>query len=165
MLFNSPIFLFLFLPVTLAGFFLFARLAGRNAALGFLLFACLIFYAYSSVFNFVLFVAAVIANFLFGYAIGHFKRNTRAWLIGGIVLNLCLIGYFKYAGLIVSSVNEVFSLAFLHLRADQLSGRDAPKRPLRTNGTPSGAARVAGFSRDCRRLRPSPESDVTAHEV
>jgi nucleotide-binding universal stress UspA family protein len=113
MLFNSPIFLFLFLPVTLAGFFLFARLAGRNAALGFLLFACLIFYAYSSVFNFVLFVAAVIANFLFGYAIGHFKRNTRAWLIGGIVLNLCLIGYFKYAGLIVSSVNEVFSLAFL----------------------------------------------------
>jgi alginate O-acetyltransferase complex protein AlgI len=113
MLFNSPIFLFLFLPLTLAGFFLLARLAGRNAALGFLLFACLLFYAYSSPFNFALLLVSIAANFLFGYAIAQFRQSARAWLIGGIVLNLSLIAYFKYAGLLVASVNDIFSASFV----------------------------------------------------
>ena len=113
MLFNSPIFLFLFLPLTLAGFFLLARLFGRNAALGFLLFACLVFYAYSSLFNFTLFLVSVVANFLLGYAIAQFRQSSRTWLIGGIVLNLGLIGYFKYAGFLVSGVNDLFSAAFI----------------------------------------------------
>jgi alginate O-acetyltransferase complex protein AlgI len=113
MLFNSPIFLFLFLPLTLAGFFLLARLRGRDTALAFLLLACLVFYAYSSLFNFVLFLISVIANFLLGYAIAHFRRSSRVWLIGGIVLNLALIGCFKYAGFLVASLNDIFSAAFI----------------------------------------------------
>jgi alginate O-acetyltransferase complex protein AlgI len=113
MLFNSPIFLFLFLPLTLAGFFLFARSLGRNAALGFLLFACLAFYAYSSLFNFALLLVSIAANFLFGYAIAQFRQSSRVWLVGGIVLNLALIGYFKYAGFLVSNVNELFSASFI----------------------------------------------------
>ena len=113
MLFNSPTFLFLFLPLTLAGFFLFARSLGRNAALGFLLFACLAFYAYSSLFNFALLLVSIAANFLFGYAIARFRQSSRVWLVGGIILNLVLIGYFKYAGFLVSSVNELFSASFI----------------------------------------------------
>src|SRR5262245_1960392 len=113
MLFNSPIFLFLFLPLTLVGFFLFARALGRNAALGFLLFACLVFYAYSSLFNFALLLVSIAANFLFGYVIAQFRQSSRVWLVGGIVLNLALIGYFKYAGFLVSSVNELFSASFV----------------------------------------------------
>ena len=113
MLFNSPIFLFLFLPLTLAGFFLLARLFGRNAALGFLLLACLLFYAYSSPFNFAVFLVSVIANFLLGYAIAQFRQSSRVWLIGGIILNLGLIGYFKYAGFLVSGLNDIFSASFV----------------------------------------------------
>ena len=88
MLFNSPIFLFLFLPLTLAGFFLLAEaVLGRNAALGFLLLACLLFYAYSSPFNFAVFLVSVIANFLLGYAIAQFRQSSRVWLIGGIIFD------------------------------------------------------------------------------
>ena len=112
MLFNSPIFLFIFLPITLGGFYLLGWLRGRNAALLFLLAACLIFYAYSSLFNFVLFLVSVVVNFLFGYAIAHSGLSSRAWLIGGITLNLALIGYFKYTGLIISTVNGLFSASF-----------------------------------------------------
>ena len=66
MLFNSPIFLFVFLPISLGGFYLLGWWRGRNAALLFLLLACLAFYAYSSLFNFALFLFSVIVNFLFG---------------------------------------------------------------------------------------------------
>jgi D-alanyl-lipoteichoic acid acyltransferase DltB (MBOAT superfamily) len=113
MLFNSPFFLLLFLPVTLIGFFLLARWLGRNAALGFLLLASLLFYAYSSPFNLVLFLTTVVVNFLLGYAIAHSGHRPRAWLIGGIVLNLGLIGYFKYAGFLVSGANDVLSASFI----------------------------------------------------
>src|SRR5262249_61946461 len=97
MLFNSPIFLFLFLPLALAGFFLFARSLGRNAALGFLLFACLVFYAYSSLFNFALLLVSIAANFLFGYAIAQFRQSSRVWLVGGVILHFAPFGYCKYA--------------------------------------------------------------------
>ena len=107
MLFNSPLFLTIFLPITLGGFYLFGRWRGRNAALIFLLLACLAFYAYSSLFNFGLFICSVAANFMLGYAIAHF-RASQLWLIGGIVLNLALIGIFKYSGLVVSGVNDIF---------------------------------------------------------
>jgi hypothetical protein len=66
LLFNSPIFLFIFLPITLGGFYLLGWRRGRNAALLFLLVACLAFYAYSSLFNFVLFLVSVLVNFGFG---------------------------------------------------------------------------------------------------
>lgn len=112
MLFNAPIFLFVFLPITLGGFYLLGWWRGRHAALLFLLVACLAFYAYSSLFNFVVFLISVAVNFGFGYAIAHFRLDSRAWLIGGIALNLALIGYFKYTGLIISSVNEIFSASF-----------------------------------------------------
>lgn len=113
MLFNSPIFLFLFLPLALGGFYLSARLGGRNAAIWFLLAASCAFYAYSSLFNFSLFIVTVLANFLLGSTIAHARWGKQAWLIGGIVLNLCLIGTFKYLGLFVSTANSLLSLSFV----------------------------------------------------
>jgi hypothetical protein len=44
MLFNSPVFVFLFLPITLLSFFLAARLFGRVAAVGVLITAAIVFY-------------------------------------------------------------------------------------------------------------------------
>ena len=113
MLFNSPVFLLAFLPLSLMGFFLLARSAGRHAALGFLLFVSLLFYAYSSPFNLVLFLITVVVNFLLGAAIARFRDRSQVWLVGGIVLNLLLIGYFKYAGFLVSGVNGVLSASFV----------------------------------------------------
>src|ERR1700733_3337807 len=109
MLFNSPVFLLLFLPITLIGFYTLAAWIGRRVALTYLLIACLAFYAYSSLFNFFIFVGSVTANFLLGFAIAYFKRRSRSWLIGGLMLNLSLIGYFKYSGFIVSNFDQLTS--------------------------------------------------------
>jgi alginate O-acetyltransferase complex protein AlgI len=72
-----------------------------------------VFYAYSSLSNFVLLLISIAANYAFGYAIARFRQSSRVWLVGGIVLNLALIGYFKYAGFLVSHVNELFSASFV----------------------------------------------------
>ena len=55
----------------------------------------------------------MIANFLLGYAIAQFRQSSRVWLIGGIILDLGLIGYFKYAGFLVSGLNDIFSASFV----------------------------------------------------
>jgi D-alanyl-lipoteichoic acid acyltransferase DltB (MBOAT superfamily) len=113
MLFNSPVFLLLFLPVALIAFFLAARLGGGKAAVAALLVASLAFYAYSSLVNFALFAASVTANFALGYVIARARLGTRAWLAGGIVLNLAFIGFFKYSGLLVATTNDLLSTSFL----------------------------------------------------
>src|SRR5262245_29104987 len=109
MLFNSPAFLFLFLPITLVGFYAVAHLRGRNAGLAVLLSASLVFYAYSSLFNFLLFIGSVVANFVLGHAVAQYGRGARKWLLAGIALNLAFIGYFKYTGLLVASLNDLLS--------------------------------------------------------
>jgi alginate O-acetyltransferase complex protein AlgI len=113
MLFNSPIFLFLFLPTALLAFFLAGRVGGRGAALIALLAASLGFYAYSSLFNFSLFIGSVTVNFALGYAIARLQLSPRAWLVAGIVLNLCFIGFFKYSGLLVATANDLLSTSFI----------------------------------------------------
>ena len=112
MLFNSPLFLFVFLPLVLIGYFLIGRRAGGNAALIFLLLASFVFYAYSSFFNFFVFVTSILTNFLIGILIVKHTK-LRAVLVGvGVIWNLALIGYFKYTGLVVMTVNELTNASF-----------------------------------------------------
>ena len=141
MLFNSPIFLLIFLPATLAIFYSLGRLRGPTAAVAFLTIASFAFYAYSSVFNFLLFFISIVANFILGYFIAQRTQATWPILIGGIVLNLSFIGYFKYAGLLISSqmICSLFHLShrmfcyqlvfFLYISTNQLLSGSSKNRP------------------------------------
>jgi alginate O-acetyltransferase complex protein AlgI len=105
MLFSSNVFLHLFLPLLLALYFLMPR-AGRNALL---LAASLLFYAWGEPALVLLMLASAAMNWLFGRWIGE-SRGTRAhgWLLGGgVAVNLLLLGYFKYAGFLVESLNAM----------------------------------------------------------
>jgi alginate O-acetyltransferase complex protein AlgI len=98
MLFNSPFFLLAFLPVALVGFAILGRF-GRRAAIGWLAFASILFYAkWKPAFVLVL-LGSMLGNFLFSRFIAANKANPRAqslWLLAGIVANLGTLGYFKY---------------------------------------------------------------------
>ncbi len=107
MLFNSYVFLFLFLPVTWV-FFRFAcsrRLA--DVALAVLTVSSLVFYSYWNP----PFVFLILFSILFNYSWGRLiERSTatggtgKAWLAGGVAVNLSLIAYFKYADFFLANL-------------------------------------------------------------
>jgi alginate O-acetyltransferase complex protein AlgI len=107
MLFNSAGFLFVFLPVTLAGFVL---LVGwrREWALWWLLAASLVFYGAWD-YRFVpVIVASVIANYLVGRAIDTASAPAkRRWLVFGLVGNLGALGYYKYTNFFLDSLTAI----------------------------------------------------------
>ena len=105
MVFASPIFLFLFLPLTLAAYFAAPR-GWRNAVL---LVASLAFYAWGEAPYLALVLGSVAFNFLIGGAIG---RSTdlvarKRWLALAIAGNLLALAIFKYANFTVANVNAL----------------------------------------------------------
>ena len=107
MLFNSPIFIFIFLPLVLAGFYGTSRVFGREVAIVWLVLASLFFYGWWNPVYLLLMMASILANFSFGYLLPRTDVgfSKRAILVAGILFNLGLLGYFKYANFFVDSLN------------------------------------------------------------
>ena len=105
MVFASPIFLFLFLPLTLAAYFAVPR-GGRN---GVLLVASLVFYAWGEAPYLVLVIGSVLFNYAVGGAIGRNEdaQARKRWLALGVAGNLTALGIFKYANFAAANVNAI----------------------------------------------------------
>jgi alginate O-acetyltransferase complex protein AlgI len=117
MLFNSISFLFFFLPITVAGYFLLARRSHTLAA-GWLTLASLFFYAWWNIAYVPLLVGSIAFNYWMGWRIGHTGAPAKfRWLTFAVVVNLALLGYFKYADFFISGVNFIgrTDLSALHV--------------------------------------------------
>ena len=108
MVFSSPIFLFVFLPLTLGLYYLLPR----SAKNGFLLLASLVFYAWGEIFFVLVMLASLAFNYIFGRLIGTAEPSRkRGYLVAGVVANLSLLAYFKYANFIVDNLQQLGWLA------------------------------------------------------
>lgn len=107
MLFNSKIFLFAFLPVTLALFFIIGRTSILFARL-WLIFASLFFYAWWNPPYVLLLLASATFNYWVGQTLqndGLKKNGSRKLLLCfGLTFNVILLGYFKYFSFIIGIV-------------------------------------------------------------
>jgi len=98
MLFNSPEFIFAFLPIVLLGFKLFAG-KSTKAAIWWLALASLVFYSAWSVKFLPLLLASVAVNYASAVLISKTRNKPKLqhWaLIGAISINLGALCYFKY---------------------------------------------------------------------
>ncbi|RXJ90609.1 membrane-bound O-acyltransferase family protein [Arcobacter sp. CECT 8983] len=111
MLFNSYEFIFAFLPIV---FFVYFYLNSKRlvvGAKGFLVFASLFFYSWWNV----VYLPIILSSMLFNYVIGNSLNkeygnksfSKKSILIFGIVVNLSLLGYFKYADFLIENVNLI----------------------------------------------------------
>lgn len=112
MLFNSFGFLFAFLPITLIGYFWLNRLRLLHLASVWLLAASLFFYAWWDVRYLPLIVVSILVNFLVGRRIGKPSSigTRKVFLWCGILFNLSLLGYYKYALFITGEISRLFDL-------------------------------------------------------
>jgi D-alanyl-lipoteichoic acid acyltransferase DltB (MBOAT superfamily) len=107
MLFNSFGFLFVFLPITLLGFFWLGRRSAWLAA-AFLTLASIAFYGWWN-WHFVwLLLASIIFNYVMGLVIASMTGRTRRYSFAvAVAADLLLLGYYKYANLAATSLDTV----------------------------------------------------------
>ncbi len=115
MLFNSYVFIFVFLPLVFFVYFFLNKKRLSNLAKAFLVSASLFFYAYWSVYYLPILLGSIIFNFFISKFLA--KHQSKAILIFGIVCNLALLGYFKYADFLISNLNAIANtnLSLLHI--------------------------------------------------
>ncbi|CAM2959177.1 MBOAT family O-acyltransferase [Helicobacter felis] len=116
MLFNSVEFIFMFLPLSFLGYFVLSRWSALGAK-AFLVGASLFFYAYWNVKYLPLILISIIFNYAIVQAMWAKPKLAKGFLSLGLVTNLALLGYFKYADFFINNFNTAFSTSFnlLHL--------------------------------------------------
>ena len=106
MLFNSYEFIFLFLPVTFIGFFAFARFVGKKAATFWIVTASFFFYGWWDIRYLPLLFCSICFNYIIGLFIERYCRQCKLFLFIGVLGNLVLLGYFKYTGFFLQTIND-----------------------------------------------------------
>ena len=111
MLFSSIPFLYYFLPLVLAVYFLTPR-AGKNAVL---FLSSLLFYAWGEPKFCIFMLLSILQGYVFGRLIekhAQNKKRSKLFLTASVALSLALLAYCKYADFFLSSVNAVTGLSF-----------------------------------------------------
>lgn len=109
MLFSSITFLFVFLPLTLLLYYL-VPFRMKNYVM---LAASLIFYAWGEPVYIILMILSIILNYFCGQDIYEKRDNARAMkmsLMFGVVMNLLILGFFKYYGLLMDTINAILPI-------------------------------------------------------
>ncbi|MCZ8512681.1 MBOAT family protein [Paenibacillus filicis] len=106
MVFSSLIFLYLFLPMLLAVYFLSGRMAYRNAVLIVFSFA---FYAWGEPVWIVLLIACAFLGYLFALAIEKYRgtRLAKPLFVLSVAVNLLVLCYFKYTGFLLDNMSAL----------------------------------------------------------
>lgn len=121
---TSTLFLFLFFPLTLLGYYL-VRRELKNV---FLLLASILFYFLSDPNSIWIIVVSIAVNYLLGLGIGHNVKSAnnqsdeqagkgymiiaKVLLILGLVFNFGMLLYYKYTGFALETANALFKLDF-----------------------------------------------------
>jgi D-alanyl-lipoteichoic acid acyltransferase DltB (MBOAT superfamily) len=106
MLFNSATFVFAFLPVFLTGFFLLGHFGFRQLAIGWAVLMSLVFYGWDDPLRL---TPLIVASIWFNYWVARLiaRNSSGRMLFVGVAGNLLLLGYFKYASLLLNTFGLV----------------------------------------------------------
>lgn len=119
MLFNSYLFILVYLPITLGVYVFIVRRGWRKQSFDWLVLASIFFYGWWKWSN----VPLLLGSLLFNYAVGTWLgkvtpgRRAKALLAFGLAGNLLFLGYFKYANFFIDTANNVLGLhwGFTHV--------------------------------------------------
>lgn len=110
MLFHSHIFIFVFLPLVLAGWYGLNRIKWYKAAQGYLIGMSLWFSMYFNIRYLWILLGSCTAGYAFCFGIKKAAtvRTQKGILAAGCIFHLGLLGYFKYTNFFLENINAVF---------------------------------------------------------
>lgn len=118
MVFSSLTFLFFFLPLTLAVYFI----SPRKIKNGILLIVSLFFYAWGEPIYIVLMIFSAISDYFHGLIIYKYREQNqiikaKIALLSSLVINIGLLSFFKYGDFLIENINSLIgtNLDLLHL--------------------------------------------------
>ena len=107
--------MFLYFPVVLLLYFV-TPLKWRNVTL---FVTSLIFYGWGEPLYMFLMLATITVDYFFGWMVGKYResnrKRARAYMIAAIVINLAILGFFKYANLVVDTVTALTGVTLTHI--------------------------------------------------
>jgi alginate O-acetyltransferase complex protein AlgI len=107
MVFSSPVFIFLFLPVV----YLINLVIPKRFSNGFLLLFSLLFYAWGEPLYVFLMIFSGLVNYLLTLRMEKESSDRKLSMIGAVIFNIGILGLFKYADFIILTINGLFSTA------------------------------------------------------
>lgn len=118
MLFNSYIFVFLFFPLVVCGYYAFHHWKKPKMALGYLLLMSMVFYGYNSIEYLVILMVSVVLNYMLVELLDKTGRMAlrRLLLAAGLGVNLGILFYYKYYDFFIENVNAWFKTDYALLQ-------------------------------------------------
>lgn len=110
MLFSSLVFLFIFLPSVIFFYYISPKKL-RNLVL---LFFSLSFYAYGEPRYIFIMLLSIFMNYILGLLVDKYREEKQVKFILAltVILNLSIIGYYKYSNFLIENINTIFNLDF-----------------------------------------------------
>lgn len=110
MLFNSYVFICLFLPITLIVYFLLNKKRYLMGGKVWLTIVSLVFYSYSTMRYLPLMLGSIVFNYIIGTRLAKMpveNKNRKLLLTFGVVSNVLLLGYYKYFNFFIENLNYI----------------------------------------------------------
>ena len=111
MLFNSYIFVFVFFPICLLGWYGLLQAGRPSVAKTFLLVMSLWFYGYFNLVYLLIMVGSIAVKYLFHAGLS--KRPDKRLMVFAVACNLGVLFYFKYFDFFLSTMNGAFGTSFV----------------------------------------------------
>ncbi len=115
MLFNSYIFIFLFLPLAVTGYYTCSHFKQYRIGNLFLIGMSLWFYGYFNPSYLPIICGSILVNFLLSKAMEHCDGKAaakKALMVFGVLANIAVIFYFKYFDFFLENMNALFGQSF-----------------------------------------------------
>ncbi len=105
MLFNSLLYLLLFLPIVVLFSY---KLKKRDFSKFLIIISSIVFYAYYNYFHLPIIIFSILINYYFSKILIE-SNYKKIFLFLGVVLNILILSYFKYRVFIIEIVNSLFN--------------------------------------------------------
>lgn len=110
MIFSTPVFIFIFLPITIISYYIIINSKFNKYSGLFICLSSLVFYSWSKPEYIFVILFSTVINYYIG--IGIINTNNKKFLyICGLVFNIIYLGYFKYINFAINNLNNIFDIS------------------------------------------------------